>query len=451
MLLFYNLPQPRSTLDIMLDACNILLAAGRDQDSENKSPLHDGETNERISPFLPYTQDGYVFPDLYTELDEMLECCTLIYPLVELRRKARTGIVDESILKLPMSHSKLWDIVNAHREQLLDTKFATEFYLQTLQAAESRSFFSPTSIVACDDEFEQEELVYTVEVHEARQRVTVCFRGSVTNTDWATDYQVYMKQVPNPLASHASQEEFIRFHNGFHDYLLETNSRGAKGANGEDLSEYQEILYHHVLPVLRKYPGYKLYVTGHSLGAALATLFGFYAATEADEVIPKPVSLFSIAGPYAGDASFRAAHQLLEAHGKLRHLRVSNHKDVVTIVPKMSFKFNIFDSTAHVFALFKHVGVHIRMFEDETTPMEISYPRVRTGYWQSTVEELSRGWEQSLPANWSWNPTDLVKWPAHSLKEYGQRMDANKPVLSATQLNSLYERKDIVGNLVAGF
>lgn len=98
----------------------------------------------------------------------------------------------------------------------------------------------------------------------------------------------------------------------------------------------------------------QLYVTGHSLGGALATLFAFEAAAAPDSLIPKPVSLFSIAGPYVGDESFRSAHQLLESLGKLRHLRVSNHKDLVPTVPKISFRLNVFNQSSHVGAFFKH-------------------------------------------------------------------------------------------------
>lgn len=194
----------------------------------------------------------------------------------------------------------------------------------------------------------------------------------------------------------------------------------------------------------------QLYVTGHSLGAALATLFAFEAAAEPDDLIPKPVSCFSIAGPYVGDYSFRAAHQLLEAQGKLRHLRVTNHKDLVTIVPKMSFKWRFYDSEASVGSLFKHVGMNVKLYEGDA-PFEVGFPTVRSGQFSGAWEELARGWDQTWFSNWSWNPVDYWKWPAHSLREYNKRAMANKPGLQSVQLNDLYSRKDIVGNLVPQF
>jgi hypothetical protein len=194
----------------------------------------------------------------------------------------------------------------------------------------------------------------------------------------------------------------------------------------------------------------KLYVTGHSLGAALATLFGFQAAAEPDSLIPKPVSLFSIASPYVGDESFRSAHLLLEGLGKLRHLRVVNHKDTVTIIPKMSFRWNVFDQKSHVGSLFKHVGMNIRFFEG-AVPFEVSFPKVRTGYFSATFDEFARGWDQSLFANFSWNPADYFTWPYHSLREYNKRVESNKPSLETLYLNDLYSRVDIVGQLVPQF
>eukprot|EP00548_Thalassiothrix_antarctica_P004539 CAMPEP_0194137896 /NCGR_PEP_ID=MMETSP0152-20130528/7731_1 /TAXON_ID=1049557 /ORGANISM="Thalassiothrix antarctica, Strain L6-D1" /LENGTH=76 /DNA_ID=CAMNT_0038835097 /DNA_START=50 /DNA_END=277 /DNA_ORIENTATION=- len=55
--------------------------------------------------------------------------------------------------------------------------------------------------------------------------------------------------------------------------------------------------------LLEENPGYKLYVTGHSLGAALSSIFAFYAAC--DEDIPKPVTCINFASPRVGNKSFQ--------------------------------------------------------------------------------------------------------------------------------------------------
>jgi hypothetical protein len=140
----------------------------------------------------------------------------------------------------------------------------------------------------------------------------------------------------------------------------------------------------------------------------------------------------------------------LEGLGKLRHFRVSNHKDFVTIIPKFSFRWNVFDRSSHVGSLFKHVGMNLRL-HDGSTPLEITYPRVRAGFFSATFDELARGWDQSILANFMWNPVYYWKWPYHSLKEYDKRVNANRPTLEGIYLNDLYARKDIVGNLVPQF
>jgi hypothetical protein len=423
---------------------------------------HDDDDDEWIGPIYNY-DDWYVWPNLYIEMDEMLEACILTYPLTELRRLARQHKIgnpdaEAKILTLPLTHEQVMDVVIENESSLVDTRFGKDrlenIYFHSLLVAQHKNrTLAPETIVAVDDEYEKHELVYTVQVNPKRERVTVAFRGSVTKSDWATDFQIFMKSVPNPVRSwHKDQPETIQVHSGFYNYVFEPTTRGEKGPNGEALSEYQEILLHHVVPILQTYPTYKLYVTGHSLGAALATLFAFSAAAEPDYIIPKPVSLFSIAGPYVGDLSFRTAHQGLEKMGKLRHVRVSNHKDLVTIVPKISFTWNFLDPTAHVGTPFKHVGINIRLYPGpDEGGIAISYPQIKTGYWSSMYDEWTRGWEQSLVANFPWNPHELWTWPWHSVQEYKARMDTNKAQLERLHANDIYARRDVVGHLLAQF
>lgn len=259
-----------------------------------------------------------------------------------------------------------------------------------------------------------------------------------------------MKEFENPVKGHVSQDDVVRAHNGFHDYMFEPNQRGFKGPNGEELSEYQEIMQQHLIPILKQNLGYKLYVTGHSLGAALATLFAFEAAAEPDDLVPKPVSLFGIAGPYVGDESFARAFQLMESLGRIRHLRLVNHKDLVTTVPKFSFRRRFWDQESHVGALFKHVGMGLRLYADDS-PFEIIYRKKRSGWLTSSADELARGFDQLILSNFSWTYREYTTWPWHSLREYSRRLEANQPSLQTLYLNDLYARPDVVGKLVPQF
>jgi hypothetical protein len=412
----------------------------------DKQVVQKSVDEEPISPFIAY-DDGYFWPDLWSEIDEMFESTILLFPLAALRRRARAGEFDapttEKILTMPLSHVQVWEVITANKAAL--TK---DLSPKSLEAAVARSHLSRTTFITVDDEFEQDEFVYSVELCPVRKRITVCFRGSSTKMDWATDFQLYMKEVANPMRAHRGQDETIRVHNGFYNYLLEPNLRDRKGPNAELLSGFKKIMSRHILPLFQAHPpGFKLYVTGHSMGAALAILFAFYAAAEPDAVIAKPVSVFSIGGPYVGDQSFRSAHQLLESLGKLRHVRLTNHDDLVPLMPRMSYQLP-FRPESHFGARFKHVGVDLRLYAG-STPVDISYPRVRTGFFSSAFDELVRTWDQSLLSNIMWNPLNYRTMPYHNIKLYMERVDANKPILETLQLNTIYSRKDIVGNLVA--
>jgi hypothetical protein len=417
---------------------------------EEKDMLHKPylRGDDTTNPFFIYETANYQWPNLHNEIDEMLETVVVTYLLAALRRKARSHELEESagriVLKLPITHSEAMVHVLTNRDRLLEN----EAYKQVLLAAEERNMLPPfntseqkrptnvsrASIVAFDDDFGNDGLVYTIGVNPVRKLITVCFHGLAT--DGATDFTSYTKEVQNPIKNR-SQKATFRLVQTFHDYLFEASSRGSIGRKGEgEVSEYEAIL-RILIPATRRFPNYKVYVTGHGIGAALATLFGFRVATEPDSVIPKPVSIFSIGGPYVGDASFRSAHQTLESQGKLRHARFTNQKDMLTIAPKLALGWKLNYSSFGT--LFKHVGMHVRL-----SPLEVSYPKVRSGYFARAWDEAARGWEQSLTKNISFSPF-------HTLLDYSRRFEANKPVLQSIRLNELYSRKSIVGNLLAEF
>ncbi len=189
------------------------------------------------------------------------------------------------------------------------------------------------------------------------------------------------------------------------------------------------------------------------MGAALATLYAFLVAAEPDTVIPKPVTCISFGSPYVGDESFRLAHQTLESFGKLRHLRVTNHQDLVTLIPFVSFRWRLWDSDAHVGAFFKHAGMNIRFFANAAAnpPFQIIYPKIRTGFFATTWDEWKRGWEYSFAANWSCNLIQLLSFRIHLHQEYQRRLEENMARLERMYLNDLYADKHIVGHLMADF
>jgi hypothetical protein len=81
---------------------------------------HKDEADVTLSPFLRY-YDGYLWPDLYTEVIEALEACALIYPLAEVRRLARRDNLQDSklLLRLPLSHSQVLEAIESNEQYVL--------------------------------------------------------------------------------------------------------------------------------------------------------------------------------------------------------------------------------------------------------------------------------------------------------------------------------------------
>jgi len=189
-------------------------------------------------------------------------------------------------------------------------------------------------ITAVGDLKSEEELVYAVGVNPVKERITIIFRGSVTKSDFMTDARISMAKMPDPRSFNGTEDDSsggeLGVHQGFNDYLF--------GERNGQSSKYVEIM-EHVSQLMAQNPdrrNYKLYVTGHSLGGALATLFGLYAA--ASSTIPLPVTVVSVASPRVGNLAFARTFAEMESQGKLRHLRIANHKDPVTLGPTVSSK-----------------------------------------------------------------------------------------------------------------
>lgn len=88
------------------------------------------------------------------------------------------------------------------------------------------------------------------------------------------------------------------------EYLNGT-PKGRKGAKNLDgVNKYSEIMAK-LKVIFAECPGYRLYVTGHSLGASLSQLFAMEAAASNEEFIPTPVTTINFASPKVGDIYFR--------------------------------------------------------------------------------------------------------------------------------------------------
>mmetsp|Transcript_13526 Transcript_13526/g.19798 ORF Transcript_13526/g.19798 Transcript_13526/m.19798 type:complete len:478 (+) Transcript_13526:52-1485(+) len=321
------------------------------------------KVNKEVEPFTFDANDVYKYPTLFEEADEMLQVSLLIYTFTDLRflaKKAKDGTLKggefkdpDLILSLPLNLSTCVGLIEENVD-VIKQEVGDADHEMTIKALESiqkrynnnspmmkaplqwfKSDPSLPYLVAYGDDNPDKELVYAVGVDPVRKRVTVAFRGSVTPSDFLTDATISLERQPNPVKDlSVDQSDKIGIHKGFFNYLLKPR----KEYGGE--SKCAEI-FQHVIKLFEdedRKKNYKLYVTGHSLGGALSTLFGFYAASSArmEGTIPLPISVVSVASPRVGDAAFQEAFYHLEHQGCLRHLRVANKGDPVTIMPESS-------------------------------------------------------------------------------------------------------------------
>ena len=363
----------------------------------------------------------------------------------------------QPLLELPISAKEVVRLVARHRPEIEASsrigKDATQLYLNVLDGIQATSSSrelevdfrsamttnhnnnnntdndtaktSPVlvdfSIVAVQDDHVDQELVYAICVDTARRRITVLFRGCSTRMDWSICANNILHEAVNPLMQQSmddttgtkdsrdrqnhdpqdylyqqqqqqqqQQPSTIAIHSGYCNYLF-NSSRQANGVCKFDeiVAKLQELLI--------EYPGYQVYVTGHSLGAALATVFSFQAAaTQCLETLSNPASkktppqqqqhpitCINFASPMVGNLDFETAFRSLEARGLLRCLRVTNHFDIFTQLPdRGNWLYVIFCCWGlHLVAyvgwsllfflcfqknVYRHVGMDLHMYKHNT-------------------------------------------------------------------------------------
>jgi len=193
--------------------------------------------------------------------------------------------------------------------------------------------------------YPRKDLTYAIFIDEEKKRVTVVFRGSVTESDWgqAIEHTTFQK-MPNPVKdSFEGKKEFIKLHRGFFLYLFEEVT---------DMCKYDEIA-----GVIDRYgrekigEDYNVFVSGFGLGGALATIFSFFASTEERFTKNGPLKCITFGAPMVGSHAFADSFLHQEREQKLMLARFHNSKDLVTHLP-LNMKY----ATSRG-ASFCHVGI----------------------------------------------------------------------------------------------
>mmetsp|Transcript_14741 Transcript_14741/g.17159 ORF Transcript_14741/g.17159 Transcript_14741/m.17159 type:complete len:465 (-) Transcript_14741:1718-3112(-) len=336
----------------------------------------------------------YVWPDLYNEIggDIVVTATSVVYLLAMLNHCVKT---QESATPKYMKQ-----VAEENIDVLTKTfkgKFNLTIFQEQMDELQSKSDggINPYTFVRIDSDYESKELVFMITKDRVDKRINLCFRGTALDNGFEvlashliTDLSISKEkvEVPDSLKGELEQGDFVLLHEGFYKNLFKET---VTTDDDEGTTKYEEILSV-IKSLLLQHPDYKLYVTGHSMGGALATICSFFLASEPD--IVGPVTCIAYSAPRVGDRQFLAATQHLEKMGELRIIRVNPDNDTIPTTPVLGYA---------------HVGFQVRLFENENKLPDISYPNLQQGFWSwfaiswsnSVIASLNFGYDHSDQIN----------------------------------------------------
>lgn len=357
------------------------------------------------------------FPDLFLETYRATVLSILIFAIADVRELTRKKQLEgsEQVLNLPLAGTDFCELFRNNMEALQRKLRSNEFKaLSFIMERHDDAYWEASDLHFLGDDKASQECVYSISTNSRRKEVFLAFRGSITMEDWFKDAKMFFGEVPNPLEGDG-QPETLAIHLGYKDYLY-----GKDVSSENNKSKIQTIL-EQVGYLLHEHPDYKLYATGHSLGAALAVLASFEAAAKFGRP-DCPVTCIAIANPRVAGSRYRTAFQSLEKEHTLRCLVVHNDLDLVPLQPDRLFACDFFRKD------FCQCGIQLRLAkksytinyvgsQDDTPPMRLARK------WTHLFISLSCS--VRMAAN-------------HNFREYLDRLLTQKEELSKLYLDDLY-------------
>tara|TARA_B100001093_G_scaffold470092_1_gene491320 strand:+ start:3509 stop:4540 length:1032 start_codon:yes stop_codon:yes gene_type:complete len=146
-----------------------------------------------------------------------------------------------------------------------------------------------------------------VTVSHKEKRITFIFRGSNELIDWVHDLLICKRELPNGTYVHL----------GFYKSLFSC--------------DLYYKLKNDFISLTNEYQDYNIYITGHSLGGGLATLFSYFLS----EITEQNLTVITFASPRVGNKNWADD---FNSRSNLRHYRFVNKRDIVTAIPYIYFK-----------------------------------------------------------------------------------------------------------------
>ncbi|KAG6628544.1 hypothetical protein CIPAW_14G020500 [Carya illinoinensis] len=154
-----------------------------------------------------------------------------------------------------------------------------------------------------------------------RRDVVIAYRGTTTCLEWLENLRATLTHLPGAGSDDLGSSCGPMVESGF----LSLYTSGTAGS-----PSLQHMVRQEISRLIQSY-GHEplsLTITGHSLGAALATLTAYDIKTTLERA-PELVTVISFGGPRVGNLKFR---QLLEKQGT-KVLRIVNSEDLITKLP----------------------------------------------------------------------------------------------------------------------
>ncbi|WVZ05706.1 hypothetical protein V8G54_019052 [Vigna mungo] len=167
-----------------------------------------------------------------------------------------------------------------------------------------------------------------------RRDIVVAFRGTTTCLEWLENLRATLNNVVQSTANGITaaepcgvEENGAMVESGFLSLYT------SKLSDNPSFMSLQDMVRKEIARILKTYEGenLSLTITGHSLGAALATLSAYDIRNSF--LRPPHVTVISFGGPRIGNRSFR---RRLEEQGT-KVLRIVNSDDVITKIPGFVF------------------------------------------------------------------------------------------------------------------
>jgi len=209
---------------------------------------------------------------------------------------------------------------------------------------------------------------YEITRNPIKNRLVVIFRGTCTPMDVFKDARfttdtLDVKEIAkhiSPTVQNMLLDKKITLHKGFREYMFKDVPLHPFSAF--DMIENKLA----TLMEMKENKGYEIYITGHSLGGALATLAGFALAMS--DNFKQPIKLITFASPQPGRGDLADAIEELGDMGRIYHCRVTNNNDYVPQIGVLSniyryWQLMTFRKPIESIEGYRHSGVHLNLFE----------------------------------------------------------------------------------------